>query len=144
MKHFTIIINSLTFVNWPQPYGSHVDFMFGSNGYVSAGVRSPCRNTCTIFKINSVKFNITKRVLYVMILLRDVLIYNVWITCTINLKSSDQSHQYRIQERNTIQLIRVRQALCNGKKRNKVTYQCRQLTHKHERGLNELRIHTVI
>lgn len=44
----------LAFVNWPQPYGIHIEFAYGSNGYVSAGVRSPCLNTCKRFQTSCI------------------------------------------------------------------------------------------
>lgn len=48
---------------WPHPYGSKVSFIYGSFGYVSAGVRGPCRKSCKPFKMyfsKSNKFNKNK------------------------------------------------------------------------------------
>lgn len=40
-----ILHQGLTFVIWPHPYGSNVSLTWGSFGYVSAGVRGPCRKS---------------------------------------------------------------------------------------------------
>lgn len=44
-KSFTTTCSALTFVTCPQPNGWKVSFPWGSFGYVSAGVRGPCRKT---------------------------------------------------------------------------------------------------
>lgn len=42
----SIPCGKLTFVSWPKPSGQYERFLYGSFGYGSIGLRSPCRNIC--------------------------------------------------------------------------------------------------